>query len=108
MTGIILSVNLIGSHKPTFIKDKSGKLVRVFDRSSELDCTKRISLGEAFIKYASSNESIPRDKRSNARYRWKSMSNRQRIEYHIIQLVKDFSNLSRPERNKDYSFEILK
>ena len=107
---ILLTINLEGglTQVSKIIKDKeTGKKVRKnFKIPGE--AKQRIILNEQFINYASSLESRPAPKANlNAYSNWKRMSEKDRLEFNVRELVIALSNKRNPMKNKDYYFKLI-
>ncbi len=103
---IVLTINLEGCHKPRFVENKkSGKIIRIFtEKGSKSLCKKVVNLSEEFTNYSISNDGYPsKDKNMNSK-RWRKMSNKQKLEYHLKEIVKHENVVPTPE---NYSYEIL-
>ena len=107
---ILLTINLEGglTQVSKIIKDKfTGKKVRKnFKIPGE--AKQRMILNEQFVDYASSLDSRPSPRTNlNIYSNWKRMSEKDRLEFNIRELVIAISHNKNPMKNRDYYWKLI-
>lgn len=72
------------------------------------EAKQQIRLGEVFIQHSSSIEGRPSLRSNfNAYANWKKYSFKERLEYHIKELVSSITHVSHPLRNRHYKWDMI-
>lgn len=107
---ILLTINLEGglTQISKIVKDKktnkkSRKNFKIVSVAKQ-----RINLGEKFIENAMSMEGRPSVRANfNIYASWKRMKPKERLEFHIKDLVRSISGIRHPLLNKDYTYKTI-
>ena len=107
---ILLTINLEGglTQVSKIVKDKKTNVKSRKNFKIATVAKQKVTLGEAFISNAISLEGRPSARSNfNIYAHWKRMKPKERLEFHLKELVRSISGVAYPLMNKDYTYKTV-
>ena len=107
---ILLTINLEGglTQVSKIIRDKETNIHSRKHFKVASIAKQKITLGEVFIENATSMEGRPSVRDNfNIYAHWKKMKPKERLEFHLKDLVSSIAGIKHPLANRDYTYKMI-